>query len=81
MNRHGNQKMAMGDNTTVTYVQSGQGEGRFKQFLEQHIVQALTKGFDDNVGRHPIPALFEARIKGDLRNWFYLFLSKCFIDI
>ncbi|XP_064611274.1 nonsense-mediated mRNA decay factor SMG8-like isoform X2 [Liolophura sinensis] len=59
MNRHGNQKVGMGDNSAVTTMQNGHGERRFKEFLEQHIVQALTKGFDDNVGRHPIPALFE----------------------
>ena len=35
------------------------GENSFKEFLWQHIDMALTKGFDDNVGRHPVQANFE----------------------
>ena len=35
------------------------GENSFKEFLWQHIEMALTKGFDDNVGRHPVAANFE----------------------
>ncbi|KAL3861502.1 hypothetical protein ACJMK2_007534 [Sinanodonta woodiana] len=35
------------------------GENSFKEFLCQHVELALTKGFDDNVGRHPVPAIFE----------------------
>ncbi|KAL6257681.1 hypothetical protein P5V15_011262 [Pogonomyrmex californicus] len=31
----------------------------FKSFLQQHINLAFTKGFDDNVSRHSIPAHFE----------------------
>lgn len=31
----------------------------FGKFLEQHVKLALTKGFDDNVGRYPTPAYFE----------------------
>ncbi|CAL1288077.1 unnamed protein product [Larinioides sclopetarius] len=31
----------------------------FVKFLFQHINLALTKGFDDNVGRYPVPAYFE----------------------
>ncbi|CAN8016446.1 unnamed protein product [Ixodes persulcatus] len=34
-------------------------EHTFSSFLWQHIELALSKGFDDNVGRHPIPADFE----------------------
>lgn len=32
----------------------------FKAFLQKHIDQAFTKGFDDNVGRHTSPGYFEA---------------------
>jgi len=35
------------------------GEFSFKEFLWQHIDMALSKGFDDNVGRHPVVANFE----------------------
>ncbi|XP_023232265.1 protein SMG8-like [Centruroides sculpturatus] len=49
----------------------------FHSFLWQHIQMALTKGFDDNVGRHPIPAYFELpsvktwfEISNKLYNWF-----------
>ncbi|CAL1682174.1 unnamed protein product [Lasius platythorax] len=31
----------------------------FKLFLQQHINLAFAKGFDDNVGRHSVPAYFE----------------------
>ncbi|XP_026284537.1 nonsense-mediated mRNA decay factor SMG8 isoform X3 [Frankliniella occidentalis] len=31
----------------------------FKGFLQQHIEQAFSKGFDDNVGRHSAPTFFE----------------------
>lgn len=31
----------------------------FKTFIFQHTNLALTKGFDDNVGRHPVAAFFE----------------------
>ncbi|XP_064460631.1 nonsense-mediated mRNA decay factor SMG8-like [Ornithodoros turicata] len=34
-------------------------EHSFSLFLGQHVELALSKGFDDNVGRHPIPADFE----------------------
>uniref|UniRef100_A0A224YEU9 Nonsense-mediated mRNA decay factor SMG8 n=1 Tax=Rhipicephalus zambeziensis TaxID=60191 RepID=A0A224YEU9_9ACAR len=34
-------------------------EHSFPAFLWQHIEMALSKGFDDNVGRHPVPADFE----------------------
>ncbi|KAJ8320405.1 hypothetical protein KUTeg_001992 [Tegillarca granosa] len=36
------------------------GENSFKEFLWQHIDIALGRGFDDNVGRNPVPAIFEA---------------------
>lgn len=31
----------------------------FKGFLQQHVEQAFSKGFDDNVGRHSAPTFFE----------------------
>ena len=33
--------------------------GSFHTFLWQHVQLALTKGFDDNMGRNPLPAYFE----------------------
>ena len=37
-------------------------EHSFSKFLFDHINLALTKGFDDNVGRYPVPAYFEVSI-------------------
>ena len=37
-------------------------ENSFKEFLWQHVDLALTKGFDDNVGKNPVPAIFEVMI-------------------
>jgi hypothetical protein len=34
-------------------------EHSLKDFMWQHIDLAMTKGFDDNVGRNPVSALFE----------------------
>jgi len=34
----------------------------FRSFLQQHIDQAFTKGFDDNVGRHIAPGYFEVTL-------------------
>ncbi|XP_046388258.1 uncharacterized protein LOC124157509 [Ischnura elegans] len=31
----------------------------FQKFIQQHIAQAFAKGFDDNVGRHSAPPVFE----------------------
>jgi protein SMG8 len=36
----------------------------FRSFLQQHINQAFTKGFDDNVGRHIAPGYFEIPTAG-----------------
>lgn len=33
----------------------------FRSFLQQHINLAFARGFDDNVGRHSVPAYFEVR--------------------
>lgn len=38
------------------------GDFSFKEFLWQHIDMALTKGFDDNVGRHQVAANFEVKL-------------------
>ncbi|KAL2714327.1 nonsense-mediated mRNA decay factor SMG8 isoform X3 [Vespula squamosa] len=35
----------------------------FKSFLQQHINLAFGRGFDDNVGRHSVPAYFEVATK------------------
>ena len=37
-------------------------ENSFKEFLWQHVDLALTKGFDDNVGKNPVPAIFEVML-------------------
>ena len=34
----------------------------FRDFLWPHIELAFNKGFDDNVGRNPVPADFEVRL-------------------
>ncbi|XP_069701408.1 nonsense-mediated mRNA decay factor SMG8 isoform X3 [Periplaneta americana] len=52
----------------------------FRSFLQQHIDQAFTKGFDDNVGRHTAPGYFEiptANIWFEVSNKaFSFFLNK-----
>lgn len=35
----------------------------FRSFLQQHINLAFARGFDDNVGRHSVPAYFEVSPK------------------
>jgi len=39
----------------------------FVDWLMQHVELALTHGFDDNVGRNPVPAIFELPTLSD---WF-----------
>ncbi|XP_046362085.2 nonsense-mediated mRNA decay factor SMG8-like isoform X1 [Haliotis rufescens] len=56
-NRRTNQ--ASGDTLRTTVTMFSRPENSFKEFLWQHIDQAFTKGFDDNVGRNPVPAVFE----------------------
>lgn len=46
---------------------SDNSEHSFSKFLFQHINLALNKGFDDNVGRYPIPAFFELPLA---HTWF-----------
>ncbi|XP_071455115.1 nonsense-mediated mRNA decay factor SMG8 [Hetaerina americana] len=36
----------------------------FQKFIHQHIAQAFAKGFDDNVGRHTAPPMFEIPTAG-----------------
>ncbi|WAR14293.1 SMG8-like protein [Mya arenaria] len=48
-----------GERSRSSPLSRGGGEFSFKEFLWQHIDMALTKGFDDNVGRHPVAANFE----------------------
>ena len=47
--------------------------GSFKEFLWEHIEMALTKGFDDNVGRHPVAANFEVIVL------FHSLLTRSFL--
>ncbi|CAH1774996.1 unnamed protein product [Owenia fusiformis] len=58
MNRHGNQKVS-GLVTLPTEMSTLPKGNDFSSFLKQHVDLALGKGFDDNVGRNPVPALFE----------------------
>jgi len=39
----------------------------FVDWLMQHVELALTHGFDDNIGRNPVPAVFEL---ATLSDWF-----------
>jgi len=39
----------------------------FVEWLTRHVDLALTHGFDDNVGRNPVPAMFELVTVAD---WF-----------
>ena len=39
----------------------------FVDWLMDHAELALTRGFDDNVGRNPVPAMFEL---ASLTDWF-----------
>ena len=43
------------------------GSSAFVEWLMQHVDLALTHGFDDNVGRNPVPAMFELATVAD---WF-----------
>lgn len=57
---------------------TAKGGNSFKEFLWQHIEMALGRGFDDNVGRNPVPSLFEVCpwSKKDLE---YKYPSVCFL--
>jgi hypothetical protein len=48
----------------------------FKEFLSQHIELALSKGFDDNMGRNPVPPVFEASRRSQFSAFFSLY--NCF---
>ncbi|XP_060084858.1 nonsense-mediated mRNA decay factor SMG8-like [Ylistrum balloti] len=50
----------------------------FKEFLSQHIETALGRGFDDNVGRNPVPPIFDVptcqtwfNVSSKLYNFFF----------
>ncbi|XP_013398523.1 protein SMG8 [Lingula anatina] len=60
-NMNNNSSAANNSSSTsaVSHRSSSSGSHSFKEFLTQHIELALTKGFNDNVGRNPVPALFE----------------------
>ncbi|XP_052821205.1 nonsense-mediated mRNA decay factor SMG8-like isoform X2 [Mya arenaria] len=58
-----------GERSRSSPLSRGGGEFSFKEFLWQHIDMALTKGFDDNVGRHPVAANFELATS---QTWFLL---------
>ncbi|XP_011266292.1 protein SMG8 [Camponotus floridanus] len=47
------------DSNSIITDDTGTESHSFKLFLQQHINLAFAKGFDDNVGRHSIPAYFE----------------------
>ena len=40
---------------------SSTDQNNFRDFLWQHVELAQLKGFDDNVGRNPVPAIFVVR--------------------
>ncbi|ESO91360.1 hypothetical protein LOTGIDRAFT_228810 [Lottia gigantea] len=46
-------------------------ECNFKEFIWQHIELAFSKGFNDNVGRNPLPSTFELPV---CETWFYVAL-------
>uniref|UniRef100_T1JDF4 Nonsense-mediated mRNA decay factor SMG8 n=1 Tax=Strigamia maritima TaxID=126957 RepID=T1JDF4_STRMM len=53
------------------------GEHSLTSFVGQHVELALTKGFDDNVGRHPTAAYFElpnCKVWMEIANKLYAFL-------
>ncbi|XP_048764668.2 nonsense-mediated mRNA decay factor SMG8-like isoform X2 [Ostrea edulis] len=52
----GNGSSGSRSSSTATHFKGGNS---FKEFLWQHIEMALGRGFDDNVGRNPVPSLFE----------------------
>lgn len=59
-------------------------EHSFHSFVWQHIELAHTRGFDDNVGRHPIPAYFElpsCKTWFDIANKMYAFFIEDNTDV
>ena len=45
-------------------------------FLSQHIDQAFGKGFDDNVGRNPVPSVFHVSVApAELTSIPYMYIS------
>ncbi|XP_015586501.1 protein SMG8 isoform X2 [Cephus cinctus] len=61
-------KLSSGSNTSrslasiesnLTVTDTDAESHTFRLFLQQHIMLAFSRGFDDNVGRHSVPAHFE----------------------
>ncbi|XP_052717339.1 nonsense-mediated mRNA decay factor SMG8-like isoform X1 [Crassostrea angulata] len=58
-NRKVNQGNGPSESRSSSTTARSKGGNSFKEFLWQHIEMALGRGFDDNVGRNPVPSLFE----------------------
>lgn len=58
-NRKVNQGNGLSESRSSSTTAHSKGGNSFKEFLWQHIEMALGRGFDDNVGRNPVPSLFE----------------------
>ncbi|XP_062606772.1 nonsense-mediated mRNA decay factor SMG8-like isoform X1 [Saccostrea cucullata] len=58
-NRKVNQGNGSSGSRSSSTTAHSKGGNSFKEFLWQHIDMALGRGFDDNVGRNPVPSLFE----------------------
>lgn len=77
-NRKVNQGNGPSESRSSSTTARSKGGNSFKEFLWQHIEMALGRGFDDNVGRNPVPSLFEVCpwSKEDLENKYP---SVCFL--
>ena len=47
------------ENNADKYLKKNDQANSFGSFLQNHVQLALTKGFDDNIGRHAAPPIFE----------------------
>lgn len=76
-NRKVNQGNGPSESRSSSTTARSKGGNSFKEFLWQHIEMALGRGFDDNVGRNPVPSLFEVCLwcKEDLK---YINISMFF---
>ncbi|XP_021346373.1 protein smg8-like [Mizuhopecten yessoensis] len=66
------------DTRSPSRTQRSGSSSNFKEFLSQHIETALGRGFDDNVGRNPVPPIFEVptcqtwfSVSSKLYNFFF----------
>lgn len=80
-NRKVNQGNGPPESRSSSTTARSKGGNSFKEFLWQHIEMALGRGFDDNVGRNPVPSLFEVCLwsKDDLEYiniHLYVFLRR-----